>query len=312
MSAVDTTELLVDAEIIARTTDMARPEWLAARRQGIGGSDAAAVAGLDRWKGGALAVYLDKVEGIEDEVGESAQWGNLLEPIVADEFSRRTGIETTQAPYLLASVDRPWQIANLDRLAHEQHDVGVYEGKTTTVYLADEWADDQVPDRAMIQTLHYLAVTGLPFAYVACLVGGQRLEYRRIVRDDEAIGHLNAIEAEFWQRVVDRRPPPADGSAATSDLLARLYDVEVDKIAVLPPEALDLLGQRAAAKEDVKAAEARAREAENRIKTLLGDAELGVLDGDVICTWKQVAEVVVAPTVRKAHRRFHVSKDALR
>lgn len=300
------------AEIVARTDDMGRPEWLAARRQGIGGSDAPAVAGLDRWKGGALAVYLDKVEGLEDDAGEPARWGTLLEPIVADEFSRRSGIETIPAPYLLASTERPYQIANLDRLARERGEDGVYEGKVTTVYLADEWANDQVPDRAMVQTLHYLSVTGLSFAYVACLIGGQRLEWRRVARDDEAIGHLDAIEAEFWQRVIDRRPPPPDGSPATGDLLARLYDVEVDKIAVLPPEVLDLLGQRAAAKADVKAAERRAAEAENRVKALLGDAELGVLDGDVVCTWREIPEAPVAATVRKAHRRFHVPKGALR
>lgn len=300
------------AEIIARTDDMGRPEWLAARRHGIGGSDAAAVAGLDRWKGGALAVYLDKVEGLEDEVGEAAQWGNLLEPIVADEFSRRSGIETSPAPYLLASVDRPYQLANLDRLAHERGDTGVYEGKVTTVYLADEWDGDQVPDRAMVQTLHYLSVTGFDFAYLACLIGGQRLEWRRVARDDEAIGHLNSIEAEFWQRVEDRRPPPADGSEATGDLLARLYDVEVDKIAVLPPEALDLIGERAAAKAQAKAAEARARLAENRLKQMLADCELGVLDGDVICTWREIPEATVDAYVRKPYRRFNVPKGALR
>src|SRR5688500_13923968 len=164
----------------------------------------------------------------------------------------------------------------------------------------------------MVQTLHYLAVTGLAFAYVAVLIGGQRLEYRRIERDEEAIGHLNAIEAEFWQRVLDRRPPPPDGSVATGDLLARLYDVEVDKVAVLPPEALDLLGARAQAKADVKAAEERARLAENQLKALLGDAELGVLDGDVICTWREIPAAPVAATTRKAHRRFHVPKGALR
>ena len=43
-----------------------RADWLAVRRQGIGGSDVGAILGLDPWKG-PLDVYVDKVA---DEPGE--------------------------------------------------------------------------------------------------------------------------------------------------------------------------------------------------------------------------------------------------
>lgn len=302
------------ATMIATTDGMDRAEWLDLRRKGIGGSDAAAICGLDRWRS-AFEVYLDKTGELPDsDAGEAAEWGNLLEPIVAEEFSRRTGIETRPVGAMLRHPEHHYLLANLDRLAFDPlgDSEGIYEGKTTSAYLADEWAEGRVPDRAAIQVHHYLAVTGHPWAYVAALIGGQRLEVRRIERDEDVIANLLQIEEEFWQRVLDRRPPPADGQPKTADLLASLYEVEPESIAVLPPEVDVLLAERASAKASIKELEQRCAEAENRIKQLLGSAEIGVLDGEVVCTWKQMPEVEVAATVRKAHRRFNVPKGGRR
>jgi len=55
-------------KVLVRTTDMDHSEWLKWRKKGIGGSDAAAIAGLNPWKS-PIAVYLDKIgetEPIED------------------------------------------------------------------------------------------------------------------------------------------------------------------------------------------------------------------------------------------------------
>ena len=42
-----------------KTSDLTREQWLALRKKGIGGSDAAAVCGMNRYKG-PLDIYLDK------------------------------------------------------------------------------------------------------------------------------------------------------------------------------------------------------------------------------------------------------------
>lgn len=308
MSATDTRTVLAD------TDGMDRATWLDLRKQGIGGSDAAAVCGLDKYRS-PMEVYLDKIGELPDnEAGEAAEWGNILEPVVADEFSRRTGVVLREAKQLLVHPEHPFMLANLDRWARDPFEDadGIYEGKTVTAYKADDWAEGGIPDRAHVQTMHYLAVTGCTYAYIAVLIGGQRLEWRRIARDEEAIASLIAIEAEFWQRVLDRRPPPADGSDACTQFLATFYDVDPDSIAVLPPTVTDLLEQRAQAKAEEKAAKERAAEAQNRICQLMGTAEVGYLDGEVVCTWKQMPEAPVAASVRKAHRRFTVKKGATR
>ena len=71
-----------------KTLEMTYEEWKAARMKGIGGSDAAAAIGVSRWKS-PLQLYLEKSGEIEQpEAGEAAYWGNVLEAVVADEFTK--------------------------------------------------------------------------------------------------------------------------------------------------------------------------------------------------------------------------------
>ena len=61
-------------------------EWLRLRSQGIGGSDAAAVAGASDWAS-PMSVYLEKI-GVAPaiEINEAMYWGTQLENAVATEF----------------------------------------------------------------------------------------------------------------------------------------------------------------------------------------------------------------------------------
>lgn len=70
---------------------MDREQWLEERKKGIGGSEAAAIMGLDKNRS-ALAVYLDKIgEGVSVEENERMHWGTMLEEQIALEYERRNG-----------------------------------------------------------------------------------------------------------------------------------------------------------------------------------------------------------------------------
>ena len=56
----------MSAQVLVNTLDMSRSEWLQHRRKGLGGSDAAAVAGLNPWKS-PFAVWMEKTGQIEPE-----------------------------------------------------------------------------------------------------------------------------------------------------------------------------------------------------------------------------------------------------
>ena len=76
---------------LAQTLGLNKTEWLQERQKGIGGSDAGAILGVNKWKT-PFQVYLDKTEPIteEQEQHEAAYWGNQLEDMVAKEFTNRT------------------------------------------------------------------------------------------------------------------------------------------------------------------------------------------------------------------------------
>jgi putative phage-type endonuclease len=306
------------ALVVADTADVERDDWLAMRRRGIGGSDVSAIVGLNSWRT-PLQTWLEKT-GIytpDDDPSEAMEWGNLLEPVVADEFSRRSGVPTVEYRALLAHPEHDWMLANVDRLIPkdpvERVELGgVYEGKTTSPWQRKEWADNKVPDHALLQTQHYLGVTHLPYAYIAVLIGGQRLEWRRVERDDELIARLVELEHEFWQRV-EQMDPPAP-TEADSAFLGEVWSPAPESTLVLTPDLLDALAAREAAKAAEKQAKALAAEAEARIKLALGDHEYGVTDaGVVVCSWREIPETEVAAFTRRSYRRFipHKAKETV-
>lgn len=89
------------------TLDMTRTEWLMDRQKGIGGSDVATILGLNKWKA-PYQLWLEKTGQIEIEESDSepAYWGNVLEEVVAKEFTERTGkkfedgIKFSNIPYI--------------------------------------------------------------------------------------------------------------------------------------------------------------------------------------------------------------------
>jgi putative phage-type endonuclease len=110
-----------------------RAEWLRLRREGIGGSDALAVLGLDPWKT-RMEVWLDKTgdDRADREQTDRMAWGNFVEAPIAEWFTFRTGVKTRRCG-LLRHADRPWQRVSVDRLTA---DGGVLEIKNTTTTAA--------------------------------------------------------------------------------------------------------------------------------------------------------------------------------
>lgn len=276
-------ERITPTGILVLSADASREEWLAARRQGIGGSDALAVLGLNPYAS-RYSVWAEKSGLLKnDEDREAMQWGRLLEPVIAAEFTERTGIATTVCG-LMRHADREWQLASVDRLTE---DGGVLEIKTTSAYRAAEWDDDQIADAAEAQLQHYLAVTGLPHGYAAVLIGGQRLEIRRVERDERLIRVLVEAEEELWQMVQDGTPPALDGSEATARALAQIHGrAEVGRVVELDDRAVTLLRESLELAAEIKAMEERRAAVRNEITAVMGDATEAVHGGQVVAAWR--------------------------
>ncbi len=272
------------------TRGMEREEWLSHRRFGIGGSDAAAIAGLNPWRS-PVQVYMEKTGQVpaEEVTSEAAYWGTRLEDLVAREFTRRACIRAQRCNAILQHPEHPFMIANIDRrIVGSDEGPGVLECKTASAYAREDWAEDKVPPYHLIQVQHYLAVTGYSYGYIAVLLGGREFRHARIDRDEELIAHLIEIEEEFWQRVESHNPPPFDGSEASGELLKRMYpEADPELIIDLPAEASLLVTEHEVAKAEEKAAGERAEAAANRLKALMAEASLGRID-DRIVAWKSI------------------------
>lgn len=267
-------------EVLTRDAD--RDEWLRVRRQGIGGSDCSGVMGMSRYAS-PYTVWEDKT-GRAPAVDESEamRWGNLLEPVIREEAMNRLGL-TFILTGTLRSLERPWQQANLDGWASDN---AVIECKNTGSWMAPDW-DGQVPDHAELQCQHNMAVTGATHAWVAGLVGGNRLRTARVERDDDLIEAINAEEDQLWhEHVLTDTPPPPDSSTATLAALRRRWPVEDRSLELTDPEliaqAYDLAAEWKAGQRQEAAGHAAKRRAESASRLLMQGANQLTVDSQTV------------------------------
>ena len=290
------------AKVLVSTENMPYEDWLEYRKQGIGGSDASVVCGINRYKS-PVELWMEKTGQLpHQEAGEAAYWGTQLEPFVRAEFTKRTGIEVSRRNELLQSEEHPFMLANLDGIC-EVPDVGpcIFEAKTASAYKVGEW-EDAIPDEYALQLAHYMAVTGYAGAYIAVLIGGNTFKWKFIERDEELISMLIQLETDFWNHVQDGTPPPLDGSDASAKFLAKRFPNSRPKSHIILPETADeLLAQYDEACEELEAVTERKQKAENLLKEMIGENEVGTA-GDRVITWKSVSqERLDSKTLRAEH-----------
>lgn len=201
---------------------MLTEKQLEERRLGIGGSDAAAVLGLSKFKT-PLDLYYDKIGEGSDTINnpDAVHFGNVLEDIVAREYAARTGERVQRVNQPRIHHEYEFMRANLDRRV--VGDRKVLECKTANQYTTGDWGEsgtDQVPDAYLVQVTHYMGVMDYPRADLAVLIGGQDFRIYNFERDQELLEMLIEAEAEFWQRVQDRNPPPATTKGDISTYMA--------------------------------------------------------------------------------------------
>lgn len=208
----------------ASTKEMTTEEWQTFRRSGIGGSDIAAICGLNKWRS-PIDVYLSKVEGDTVEENGRMYWGKQLEAIVAAEFDKRHAeyrVERCNA--ILRHPQYRFAIANVDRMIeHLDTSRGVLEIKTTSAFNAKAW-DDTVPLEYQAQGQWYLAVTGLSHVWFAVLIGGQEYREYRVERDEGVIKSLLETAKHFWDTYVEPKQMPAPVIAGDLDAIRGRFE----------------------------------------------------------------------------------------
>lgn len=273
-------------DILISTKELSSQDLLSWRDKGIGGSDVATICGLNKYKS-AVELWMEKRGYSEPKkAGEAAYWGSTLEPIIRNEFSKRTNLKVDTLHSILKNKDFPFMLANVDGIITDTDGTKcIFEAKTASAYKLSEW-ETEIPEAYMLQIQHYMAVTGYKRTYIAALIGGNTFIYKKVERDNELIEMIIKLEEHFWNCVLSDTPPALDGSAGCSDLLNRLYPIaQHNTIISLPPETKDLISQYNSIKDQEKLCSSAKEEIINKLKSLLGENEKGVLD-DISISWK--------------------------
>lgn len=289
------------AKIVTSTENLSYEDWLDFRKKGIGGSDASVVCGINRYKS-PVELWMEKTNRMPpQEAGESAYWGTVLEPLVREEFSKRMGIEVKLVKQLLQSEKYPFMQANLDGVCHDPNFGDcIFEAKTASAFKMSEW-EDSIPDEYMLQIQHYMAVTGFKAAYIAVLIGGNTFRWQLVKHDDEIVSALVQLESEFWDCVKNETSPPIDGSDASAKFLAEKFSESKKAQIELPESATALINDYEAACAKISEMTEQKQLAENLLKQMLGENEVGII-GENIVSWKTVSqERLDSKTLKSEH-----------
>jgi putative phage-type endonuclease len=306
-------ELVTPTGVLIAPPGLSREEFLAARAGGIGGSDIAAVLGMDRHKP-PLKLYFELRGELPDLprpawLDDYADIGSDMEEFIAQRFAKRTGTRVEPIG-TLQHVKNEWMRVNLDRQVLGCDEPCFVECKNRSEYQFEEWKDG-VPDEPALQVHWGLAVAGYGHGHLAALIGGNKFRHVRIDRDEEMIRYLVDAGARFMDRVRDGNPPPVDGSEATKELLAHLFEVQPEAVGGVDPIVVEpLLAERARLKAEVKEREERLGEIDNQLVAELGGAEVGTARGRVLYTAKQNGSFApkqfegAHPEIAAEHRRL--------
>lgn len=282
------------SQALLGTTDANRQEWLAERRSGIGGSEAAAVLGISPWAT-PVTVWLDKT-------GRSAPkpstlrmaFGSINEEDVAMMYEIQTGRKVQRYNRM---IHRGCLLGNFDRLVvREGEKVASHMGTIRTDTLleckcSDRSWDDGVPLYYQTQVQHYMGLSEtLAHADVACYFRMKNtFEVFRVERDEDVIGTMRERLTAWWNEYVvgDKMPPPTN-EADCKLLWARSNP---GKTVTASDEVAAKLADYRRFKADEKTAKEAVGRLQSDIEAYLGDAEILVdTVGKPLVTWKSAKD----------------------
>lgn len=195
-------------------------EWLRSRQKGIGGSDAAAILGMNPYKTN-IQLWEEKTGQREPEDisgKEFVEYGKNAEKLLADLFAldypqyevRHFEYNTWSHPqyeFLIGSLDGTL-------VEKETGRIGILEIKTTNILKSmqkEKW-NEKIPQNYYIQILHYLLITGFDFVILKAQLKSEftqgevylQTKHYKIERKEveEDLKYLLEKEVEFWEKYV--------------------------------------------------------------------------------------------------------------
>ena len=283
-----------------------RKEWLKARNDGIGGSEAAAVMGVSPFES-ALSLYSRK-HGLMPEIqdNERMYWGRHLEEAIAADYMDRTGrLLTDPGPYTIYRHETfPHMFCTPDRII-EANPPGILQIKTARPGAKTEYME-HFPVHHQVQLQHEMICCGVSWGAFAVFFG----DYDHLHFDVELNYRFAQVlitqEALFWNKVKHESPPIADDSIASRMALQVLYKEQEEEVKPLAGDLINAHMSLEDAKQAKTEAERGIRQHQAAICEAIGGATYGVLPDGTKYSWKTQTRMayMVEASVSRVLRRM--------
>jgi putative phage-type endonuclease len=270
---------------------------LASRRTGMGSTCIVEANGLAPWSGaGPMRLYCEKLgiaspddaeEETKHDEADWLDWGHVQEPVIADWYERTTA-QKLQLGGPVYSREHPHFWATLDRTV-------IGAGKIVEIKnvgspaLYRHWdvsSQDGVPHYVRAQATIAMAFHGARETDVVASIGGRPPHIWTLAHDPELAELLIQGALRFWERVVNRTPPPLDATPASRAYLLAKYPTNADRTMLIADERAEAW---AAERIELAVAESKAKARktilDNELLHLVGDAS-GIEGNGWKLTWK--------------------------
>lgn len=268
-------------------------EWLQLREKGIGSSEVGTILGLNPFQT-AYQLWLRKTGKSEPvEENEAMLMGHLLEDAVAQRWAIETGlqvIKSSAGDWIAVDNERDFLRVSPDRIywlsdKHSNGNKGILECKTTQL----EVDPDNIPAHWYVQLQYQLGVMGYKKGYLAWLTRGRKFGCKEIIFDKKLYAYLvDSIEKFVTENLLGGKEPEA---ANVEDVMLK-YPVSFSDPIEASPELMEAVNKLRIVKPQLDFLTARKKDAEDKIKTLMGGHDSVVLPGTleenpkVVCTWR--------------------------
>lgn len=277
-----------------------RAAWLEDRRSRVGASEVAAVLGLDPHRS-AIDVYAEKILGPTDasmpeEVDatgaeyysseDRSEWGHIVEPVALARYGAKRGVAVEHFDRSLVSTRYPWLGCTPDGWQQRGASRAPVQVKTTG---KPDLFDEGIPLRVQVQLQAELLVTAAEMntlVYVVLNEWDLGLGWIDVSRHAEFQALVLEETEAFMRRVQRREPPDPDGSRSAADALARLYSADETKAIILGEDALAVVAEYEAAKEQARAAERTLEAVKQTIAATMREATYAALPDGRAWTYK--------------------------
>jgi putative phage-type endonuclease len=253
-------------------------QFLLDRKQGLGGSDIAAILGISPWKT-PLDVYLDKTtEWCDEEDSEALARGKRAESYVLDTYEADTGNSLIRNHDTIHDKEYPFLFANIDAKLDKTNII--VEAKTTSDFV-NNWSD--IPEYYKTQVAHYAYITNADRVDIPVSFSSWQYKCFTYERDIEFEKQIRTKAMWFWINHVKKKIPPEPINIADT---AKLYPNSNESKIHASPTIYESFNALKGLKEEIQQKQEACDQVSKNIREFIKDNEILMHEDKQLITWK--------------------------